>query len=378
MTDEKGVMIVEKDDIEKERSSVPELTVEIIRKYINPLATEQEAYMFLRLCQSQQLNPFLREAYLIKYSPSEPATIVVGKDTFLKRAQACPDFDGFRAGVILKAGNNMVYRDGAFVGPGETLLGGWAEVYRKARSYATRAEVSLQEYLRRRRDGSPQRPWAEMPATMIRKVPLVQALRETFPERFAGMYSPEEMPNTEELPKYEMGKPIEIVVPPEPLTPTETESIPAYTSSASHPEGSAAEEHASREAEPDVKPKPVVKSPDASKMTEAQAKLWETLKQAYDGDLVAMGNRLQHETTFTKNGVVYKGKRNILWVKDVSCDIIRHKLERELDEKKQGRLEDGTPTTQVEEICFSCARLGECSKNPGADNTCPDFEEMKI
>ena len=36
--------------------------------------------------------------------------------------------------------------------------------------------------------------WQKMPATMIRKVALVQALREAIPEEFGGLYSPEEMP----------------------------------------------------------------------------------------------------------------------------------------------------------------------------------------
>ena len=43
--------------------------------------------------------------------------------------------------------------------------------------------------------------WSSKPATMIRKVALVQALREALPEHFNGTYSPEEI-NTiqEELP----------------------------------------------------------------------------------------------------------------------------------------------------------------------------------
>ena len=35
--------------------------------------------------------------------------------------------------------------------------------------------------------------WSKKPATMIRKVALVQALREAFPEDFGGMYSQEEV-----------------------------------------------------------------------------------------------------------------------------------------------------------------------------------------
>ena len=70
-----------------------ELSGEIIKKYLVPagkdgkpsLVTDQEVTMFLKLCQYQKLNPFLREVYLIKYG-NQPATMVTGKETFLKRA----------------------------------------------------------------------------------------------------------------------------------------------------------------------------------------------------------------------------------------------------------------------------------------------------
>ena len=61
------------------------LTPQVVKKYIcnNSAITDSEMAMFLKLCQHQQLNPFLREVYLIKYG-SQPATMVTGKETFLK------------------------------------------------------------------------------------------------------------------------------------------------------------------------------------------------------------------------------------------------------------------------------------------------------
>ncbi len=56
----------------------PALTTKKIIQYICPNATEKEAYVFLRLCQAQGLNPFLREAYLIKYKPDANPTMMVG------------------------------------------------------------------------------------------------------------------------------------------------------------------------------------------------------------------------------------------------------------------------------------------------------------
>lgn len=208
--------------------TAPELNLEIIKRYICPRATDQEAFTFLQLCKAQGLNPFLREAYLIKYG-DENATIVVGKDTFTKRADRIPQYDGFKAGIIILSNDKVLYREGSFLVTGETLLGGWAEVFRKDRSTPFRNEVSLTEYERRKKDGSLMSSWRTMPATMIRKVPLVQSLREAFPDEFGGMYSPEEMPiDASALPIYNYGERSEVPAPREdkkpPLTQPEKKS----------------------------------------------------------------------------------------------------------------------------------------------------------
>ena len=171
------------------------LSPEIIRKYLvngNGRVTDQEVMMFLHLCYYQKLNPFLREAYLIKYG-DEPATIVTGKETFTKRAASIPDCNGWIAGVVVLKDGKIVYRPGSLVLKDEELVGGWAEVYRKSWSHPIRIEVSYEEYEGKKKDGTPNRQWKRMPGTMIRKVALVQALREAFPNEFGGLYSPEEM-----------------------------------------------------------------------------------------------------------------------------------------------------------------------------------------
>ena len=203
--------------------TAPELNLDVIKKYVCPKATDQEAFTFLQLCKAQGLNPFLREAYLIKYG-DEAATIVTGKDTFTKRADRISQYDGFKAGIIVLSNDKVLYREGSFLVTGETLLGGWAEVYRKDRSTPYRNEVTLTEYERRKKDGSLMSSWRTMPATMIRKVPLVQSLREAFPDEFGGMYSPEEMPiDSAALPEYKIGERPEIPVPQEDKKPPLTQ-----------------------------------------------------------------------------------------------------------------------------------------------------------
>lgn len=188
------------------------LSMDIVKKYICPTATEGEIYTFLQLCKAQNLNPFLKEVYLVKYSTS-PATIVVGKEAFTKRADKQPQYDGFKAGIIVISAGKIITREGSFYVLPEIVVGGWAEVHRKDRTIPFRNEVKLEEYIGKKSDGTPNKMWAEKVATMIRKVALCQSLREAFPDVMGGLYSFEEINTIEELPKYDMGKVIQIDIP---------------------------------------------------------------------------------------------------------------------------------------------------------------------
>lgn len=173
------------------------LSSAMVRKYLvsgdASAVTDQEVMMFLTLCKYQHLNPFLREAYLVKYG-NQPATIVTGKDTFTKRAERNPKYKGKASGIIVQnaKGGAIEYRDGTLHLEGEKIVGGWAKVFIEGRE-PEMTTVSFDEYVGRKKDGSINSQWAGKPATMIRKVAVVQALREAFPEDFGGLYSPEEM-----------------------------------------------------------------------------------------------------------------------------------------------------------------------------------------
>ncbi|MBP3932132.1 MAG: phage recombination protein Bet [Peptostreptococcaceae bacterium] len=178
------------------------LTADTVKNYLvsgNGAVTDQEVLMFIELCKAQHLNPFIREAYLIKFGNS-PANIVVGKDVFVKRAYRNPNFKGMKAGiVILTKDGNMQYREGSLKAPGEALIGGWCEVYVKDMEYPIRSEVSMEEY------SKGQSTWKQMPAVMIRKCAMVTALREAFPEDLQGMYDAAEMQNVPDtLPEKEV------------------------------------------------------------------------------------------------------------------------------------------------------------------------------
>ena len=149
--------------------------------------------MFLNLCRFQHLNPFLREAYLVKYG-QQPATIVTGKDAFTKRARRNKSYKGNQAGVIvIKNDGTLENRIGSLVLKDEEIVGGWAKIYIEGDVVPTEVSVSFDEYVGTKSDGTVNSQWSKKPATMIRKVALVQALREAFPEDFGGMYSQEEV-----------------------------------------------------------------------------------------------------------------------------------------------------------------------------------------
>jgi len=166
----------------------------IVRKFLvagSGPVTEKEIVQFMTLCKYQGLNPFLRDCYLVKYG-SEQAAIITSKDFFLKRARSAQDLEGYRAGVIVSRDGQIEETEG-LVPQGAELLGGWAEIYVKGWKFPVKIQVSFNEYVGRKRDGSPNQMWKTKPGTMIRKVALVQALRESFPGLYGGLYSPEEI-----------------------------------------------------------------------------------------------------------------------------------------------------------------------------------------
>ena len=165
-----------------------------IRNFIEPKATDAECKIFLETCKQYHLNPFTKEAYLIHYdnkNADTASTIVLGKNCYLQMAERHPNYDGFEAGVIvLTADGQLLNREGSIVydgDGGETLLGGWAKVYRKDRTRVSYEEVKLSEY------DTGKSLWSGKKATMIRKVALVHALREAFPSTFGALYDESEV-----------------------------------------------------------------------------------------------------------------------------------------------------------------------------------------
>lgn len=164
------------------------ITSDDVRMHICPQASAKEVAYFMELCRAQRLNPFLNEAYLVKFQ-GKPAQIMVAHKALVKRAENHPEYDGMEHGVV-------VMRDGAvhqeqrgayYPEAGEVLLGGWAKVYRKDRRMPIYAERSFKSM------NKGQANWKSMPDVMIDKCAQAAAIREAFPDELRGMYVQEEM-----------------------------------------------------------------------------------------------------------------------------------------------------------------------------------------
>jgi phage recombination protein Bet len=165
------------------------LSYDIVRRFLtkgNGNVADTDLTLFISICKYNQLNPFLNEAYLVKYG-DQPAQMVVAKEAFLKRAEAHENYEGLQAGVLVKRGDDIIELEGSFFLETDVLLGGWAKVYRSDRKYPYVSRVRLSEYDKN------QSVWKEKKATMISKVAKVQALREAFPAQLGAMYTPEEV-----------------------------------------------------------------------------------------------------------------------------------------------------------------------------------------
>lgn len=147
--------------------------------------TDADLVLFISICKYNQLNPFLNEAYLVKFG-SQPASMIVSKEALMKRAEACDKYEGIQAGVIVQRDKEVIEVEGTFYLSTDKLLGGWAKVYRSDRKFPIISRVRLEEY------DKGQSTWKEKPSTMIKKVAQVQALREAFPAQLGAMYTAEE------------------------------------------------------------------------------------------------------------------------------------------------------------------------------------------
>ncbi len=168
-------------------------------KTMNKGLNEQQTKQFLAVAGTFGLNPWKSEVYAVTFKNKDGSTdmsIVTGYETYIKRAELNPNYDGFeiefkgvfKRGKVTKSSKNGSWQVDALVPDGEVSC--ICTVYRKDRAHPTREEVFFDEY------DQGNSMWQSKPRTMLKKVAIVSAFRKAFPFDFGGMpYTSDELPD---------------------------------------------------------------------------------------------------------------------------------------------------------------------------------------
>jgi phage recombination protein Bet len=160
--------------------------------------TETEFSYLVQLGKATQLNPFNREIWAIKYSSKSAAQIFIGRDGYRIAASRHPMYLRHQVVAVYSKDDFKVVNDEIIHSYGLSERGelesAYCKVYLKGQSNYSYVYVTMKEY------GLTQSVWKDKPETMIKKVAEAQALRQSFPDFFAGTYSDAELSQQEAKP----------------------------------------------------------------------------------------------------------------------------------------------------------------------------------
>jgi phage recombination protein Bet len=176
-------------DINKNREELITFTdeeIETIKRTVASDANNDELKMFLHVAKSYGLDPFNKEIFFWKVK-GKPI-IMTSRDGYLKISDRHPQYDGLVSDVVRKNDRFKRKSDGIEHEYGTNrgdIIGAYALVYRKDRSYPVYVFAPFNEY---RADT---KVWYQYPTAMILKVAESMALKRSF--SVSGLVSREEM-----------------------------------------------------------------------------------------------------------------------------------------------------------------------------------------
>lgn len=173
--------------------------VGLIKSQIAPKATDDELRLFIYQAKRTGLDPLARQIYAIHRkvrnydgSYSEKMSIQTSIDGFRVIAERSGDYGGQDEPQFIKTEEGKLYCK--------------VTVYRFKGDVRYPAAVGVaywNEYVQTDKEGKPSGLWAKMPHTMLSKVAEALALRKAYPQDLSGLYTSEEMNQTENTVKNE-------------------------------------------------------------------------------------------------------------------------------------------------------------------------------
>lgn len=158
--------------------------------------TDDELDVFLHVCKRTGLDPFLKQIYPVKRSTKQPNGSY--RDTLIIQT----GIDGYRL-IAERTGKYAPGREPTFVYDEEKRLMSSTAYVKKQTIDGTWHEVPAtafyDEYYQKTKTGEPTRFWKDMPHGQLSKCAESLALRKAFPEPLSGLYTQEEMQQSEVL-----------------------------------------------------------------------------------------------------------------------------------------------------------------------------------
>ena len=138
-----------------------------------------EKNTFIQIAKAFNLNPFKREIHVSKYG--DTMSIIVGYETYIKRAERSGVLDGWNVATTGTAKDNDL----------KAII----TIYRKDRTQPFVWEAKYSEYVQKTKEGNPNKFWQKA-ETMTKKVAMAQGFRLCFNDELGGMpYTADEMGN---------------------------------------------------------------------------------------------------------------------------------------------------------------------------------------